>query len=391
MAFRSQTSVRWLTPRMAVGTVFFVFGATMGLWGGSLAEVARRAAVTPDDVGSAFVGYSAAGILGMAFIGRIGRQVSLRTRLLLLLALTAGCLAILLHVRTSVGLFAGLFVFSFMASSVDLVMNSEGLEVERDRGRPVLAGFHGLASLGVAAGAICGSFLSVTFGVSTTAAAGILLGMVAIAVVLAGTPNRGATHAVDAGSTWFRPSGTFVALGLIVGASIATEIAATMFSAQTMASQAPSLAAYAGAGATAFALFQGTMRLCGDRLRTAFGDSLLIRLSLATALVGLVVVSTSASVVQSAAGFAILGVGTAFIVPCGFATAAATAVAPSAAVLSMVSIITGLIRIPAPLAYGAVAEKTGFAPAFGIYAALIACALAGAIAIAARPSIRRPA
>jgi len=379
----------FVTPRTAVGTVFFVFGATMGLWGGSVAEVARVAAIRPEVVGSAFVGYNIAGILGMAIVGRIGRSISLKARLIALLALSAICLAGLFHVTSAWGLVVGLALFSFVAASVDLVMNSEGLEVERSYGFPVLAGFHGLASLGVAVGAICGSYLSVKFGLTVTAATSVLVFVVGIAAVLVGTPNRGATHAADAGSTWFRPSLAFIALGLILGASIAAEIASTMFSAQTLESQAPHLAAYAGAGATAFALFQGTVRLFGDRLRAIFGDAMLIRLSLATLLLGLVLVTMSSSFAASAVGFAVIGVGSACIVPCGFATAATMTTMPPAAVISMVAIITGTIRIPAPLAYGFLADRVGFSQAFGIFAVLAACALAGALLATAR--IRRPA
>jgi hypothetical protein len=382
---------RALSPRAAVATVFFVFGTTVGLWGGSVAEVARLAVVEPGVIGSAFVGYNIAGILGMAVSGRVGRSISLKVRLLGLLALTAICMALLFHVSSAPELIVGLFVFSFLASSVDLVMNSEGIAVERDLGRPVLAGFHGVASLGVAAGAISGSYLSVRFGVTATAFVSLCIFAFGIATVAMATPDRGATHDSRHGSTWFRPGPALLALSLIIGASIASEIASVMFSAQTLASQAPELAAYAGAGATAFALFQAAVRLRGDRLRAMFGDAMLIRISLATALVGLTLVSVSTSFVASAIGFAIVGIGTACIVPCGFAMAAAMSAMPAAAVISMVAIITGAFRIPAPLAYGFLAEESGFAPAFAVYAVLMAAALAGALFVMARTRIRRPA
>lgn len=379
-----------LSPRMAVGTVFFCFGATVGLWGGSVAEVARVGAISPDVIGSAFVGFGAAGILGMAVAGKIGKSVSLKARLIVLILLTAVCLATLFHVRSAASLIVGLSLFAFLSSSVDLVMNSEGLAVERDRGMPVLAGFHGLASLGLGCGSIAGSYLSVTFGLTVSAIAGLAVYGVGAAAVFIGTPNRGATQPSGGGSSWFVPEWPLVALSLIVGCSIAGEIASAMFSAQTLTSQAPALAAYAGAGATAFALFQAAVRMFGDRLRAMFGDQRLIRVSLATALLGFVVVTTSTSFAVSAIGFAIVGVGTACIVPCGFAMAAAMSARPAAAVISMVSIITGAIRIPAPLVYGWVAQSTGFAFAFIVFALLIAAALVLALAVG-RSRLRRPA
>lgn len=380
-----------LTPRMAVGTVFFCFGATIGLWGGSVAEVARVGAISPDVIGSAFVGFGVAGILGMAVAGKVGKSISLKARLIVLILLTAICLAALFHVRSAASLILGLALFSFLASSVDLVMNAEGLAVERERGFPVLAGFHGLASLGLGCGAIGGSYLSVSFGLTTTAIASLAVYGIGAAAVFIGTPNRGATQPSGGGSSWFVPQWPLVALSLIVGASIAGEIASAMFSAQTLTSQAPALAAYAGAGATAFALFQASVRMFGDRLRAVFGDARLIRVSLATALLGFVIVTTSNSFAISAAGFAVIGVGTACIVPCGFAIAAGMSARPAAAIISMVSIITGAIRIPAPLVYGWVAQTTGFAFAFIVFALLIAAALALALAAVGRSRLRRPA
>lgn len=377
-----------LTPRMAVGTVFFCFGALMGLWGGSLAEVARLASASPEAIGSAFFAYSIAGIVGMAFAGHIGRTISLKLRLLILLFASGTCLAALFQASDAATLIIGLSIFSFVASSVDLVMNAEAIAVEHERRHPVLASFHGLASLGVGCGAILGSYLSVTHGIMATTVAGCLITAAALAAVTFGTPNRGATHPEGHGSTWFLPAWPLVALGLIVGASIAGEIASTMFSAQALEGHAPNLAAYAGIGATAFAFVQGGVRLMGDRLRRMFGDERLIRISLATATVGFVVVTLSPTFAICAGGFALVGLGTACIVPSGFALAASMSARPAAAVISMLAIITGFARIPAPLIYGWVAESTSFASAFFIYALIAGAGLALSFALGARSLIR---
>ncbi|MGE0283123.1 MAG: MFS transporter [Rhizobiaceae bacterium] len=373
---------------MAVGTVFFCFGILMGLWGGSLAEVARLASASPETIGSAFFAYSIAGIVGMAFAGRIGRRISLKIRLLVLLLMAGACLAALFQVTNATALIIGLAIFSFVASSVDLVMNAEAIAVEHDRRHPVLAGFHGLASLGVGFGAIAGSYLSVTHGVAATTIANVVVTAAALIAVLFGTPNRGATHPVGHGSTWFVPAWPLVALGLIVGASIAGEIASTMFSTQALESHAPNLAAYAGIGATAFAFVQGGVRMVGDRLRRTFGDERLIRMSLATATVGFVVVTLSPTFTICALGFALVGLGTACIVPSGFALAASMSARPAAAVISMLAIITGVARIPAPLIYGWVAESTTFASAFLIYALIVAGGFALSFAVGAKSLVR---
>lgn len=378
-----------ITPRAAVGTVFLCFGLAFGLLGGSMAEISRITGTSAETLGSAFFGVNLAYVVGMAVAGRIGAAVSLKQRLLFLLAAAGACLFALFLAPSATGLVVVLFLHSFFASSVDLVMNSEAVAVERDLGRPVLSGFHGLASLGVGLGAISGSYLSVTVGVTGTAIASLLVHACAILAVVYGTPDRGPTQPADAGSSWFRPGFALIALSLVAGASMAGEMASMMFSAQTLTSQAPALAAFAGAGATAFALFQAAVRLSGDRLRAIIGDERLIRVSLAAALLGFMVIATSSSFASSALGFAIVGLGTACIVPCGFATAARMSAYPAAAVISMVSLITGVVRIPAPAAYGWLAEEIGFAPAYLLYAVLAAAALAVAFLALGRTLPRR--
>lgn len=370
--------ISFLTPRAAVAITFLCFGLGAGLWGGSVAEVSRIAQVSPSQLGAAFVGFAIAGILGMAVGGKIAGSVSLKHRLLVLLGLTGLCLAALLHAPSAAALTAGLFLFSFLGASVDLVMNAEGVAVEHDLGHPVLASFHAWSSIGVAAGAISGSWLSVRHGVGATALAGLAVYGTAIAVVAAVTPMRGATQAGGRAAGWFRPSVPLMLLGLIVGASISIELSVIMFSSNTLAALAPELAAWAGFGATLYAVLQGGVRFAGDRLRAAVGDARLIAMSLALVCAGLCIVMTAAAgggFPQSVLGFALVGIGTACIVPAGFALSPRFSGVSAVMAISMLSMIGAPFRIASPLTYGAAAERHGFSPAYAVFAALAALAL----------------
>lgn len=382
---------RSITPRFAVSAIFLAFGLLMGLWGGSLPEVARAADVDAQTIGSAYLAYAFAGLLAFVVSARIGGGVSLKHRLLIVLALTIACLFALFHVQSGWGLIGGLFLFAFLSSSVDLVMNSEAVAVERDLGTPVLSGFHGLASFGVAGGAIAGSFISAELGLTAAATAAVLVGAFAFGAIALGTPHRGATQPAGASSTWFRPGLPLVALALIVGASQSGEIASVMFSAKALAEQSPDLIAWSGVGATAYAFCQASVRMSGDRLRRAFGDAMLIRWALLIALSGFLIVSLSPALPVTVAGFAIVGIGTACIVPCGFAMAAGLSDRTAAAAISMLLIIGGLIRVPSPFVFGLVAEAAGFSRAFIVYGIIVAAALAIAWLALATPMRRRTA
>lgn len=359
----------WLTPRAAVAITFLCFGLGLGLWSGSVPEVSRNAGLSPEALGAAFVGFGIAGIVGMALAGRVLVKISLKRRLLILLALAALCLSVLLHAGSAAMLFTALFFFSFLIASVDLIMNSEGVVVEHEVGFPILSSFHAMSSIGLATGAILGSYLSVTFGVTITAIAGfIAYGMAMLAVVKA-TPDRGPTEA-ESRHSWFKPSATFILLSTIVGIAIAVEISAVNFSAKTLSAEAPALAAYAGTGATVYAVVQAITRFGGDFLRAKIGDEKLLVISLAIILIGLANVMLSFGFVHSIIGFAFIGLGTACIVPAGFALAPKLAPASAAAAISTLSMIGAPFRIVAPVIYGGISGVAGFLLGYGIYAAL---------------------
>lgn len=360
---------KWLTPHYAVAVTFLCFGLGIGLWSGSVPVVSLNANLSPETLGAAFVGFGIAGTVGFAVAGRVLVSVSLKRRLILLLALTALCLAVLLHSASALVLIAALFTFSFLAASVDLVMNSEGVAVERERAYPILSGFHAMSSVGLGFGALLGSYVSVNFGVTVTALAGFVAYGTAIACVIKATPDRGPTEATS-GQSWFRPSLTFVLLSLVVGIAISVELSTVMFSAKTLAAEAPALAAYAGTGATAYAMVQAVTRFGGDALRAKMGDEKLLVVSLGIILIGLVNVVISMSFAHAVTGFALIGLGTACIVPSGFALAPRLAPASAAAAISTLSVIGAPFRIVAPLAYGSISGMAGFSMGYGIYAAL---------------------
>ena len=82
------------------------------------------------------------------------------------------------------------------------------------------------------------------------------------------------------------------------------------------------------------------------------------------------------------AGFALIGVGTGAIVPCGFALAARQTAARPAVGLSSASLFSTLTRLPAPLATGAIAQSFSLPLAFAAFAVALAAASVGMAALA---------
>ena len=375
-----------MSARAAIIIIYACFGALLGLWGGSVAEVSRLAQSDAATQGIAITVFGIAGIVGMMFAGRIAVSVSVRTRMIAYFLLEGLALAVLLHAGSAAALIVGIFFFSMLAAAADLAMNAEGIAIEQDYGRATLSRFHAASSIGAASGAIAGSFVSVSFGVSATALLAALLVALSIALIVSCIEDRGPTETAGSGSTWFRPSVPLMVIAVVVGVSIACEIGAMLFSTQTLVAQAPAFAAFAGSAGMVHSLLQASVRYFGDGLRDTYGDRKVVRGSLALLTFGLLVVTFSGHPAQSILGFALIGAGTACLVPCGFALAKRYSGRSAAAAISMVSVIGGPFRIVAPFAYGTVAASTGFASGYGVYAAMALAAAILAFALLEKPA-----
>jgi MFS family permease len=365
-----------LTPRVAVAIVFFVLGLGLGLWSGASASILQRVGMSAPLFGVAMTLFAAVYLLAMSSGGLVSRRFPLRLSMLILTPLLGLATAGLLLSPSIPLLAVGLAVFGFVCGFLDVIMNAEGTRVEHDLGRTTLAMFHACASCGLSVGAILGSLIAVKVGDWASALLIVAASLLAASAVFAATPNRGLDQASAShrdGAVLF--TRTLVVIGLVVGVSIAGEVAAMTWSATLLQSEAPRLAAIAGLGAGFFAGCQALMRFFVDRPRRIFGDRRMIIASLAVAAIGFLIVAGDLGFAGGVAGFAIIGFGCGAVVPCGFALAVKRSSFSHSAALSTVALFTAVPRVPAPLAMGAIAKAVSIAAAFGLFAALLAAAI----------------
>jgi MFS family permease len=366
-----------LTPRSAVAIVFFVLGLGLGLWSGASASILQRVGMSAPFFGVAMTLFAIVYLAAMSSGGLVSRRFTLRQSMLALTPLLGAATAGLLLAPSIALLFVGLVVFGFFSGFLDVIMNAEGTRVEHDLGRTTFATFHACASCGLSVGAILGSLIAVNIGDWASALLVIVAASFAAGAVFVATPNRGldkasAAHRDDA----LLFTRTLIVIGLVVGVSIAGEVAAMTWSATLLQHEAPRLAAIAGLGAGFFAGCQALMRFFVDRPRRIFGDRRMIIVSLAVAAIGFLVVAINLGFAGDVVGFAIIGFGCGAVVPCGFALAVNRSSFSHSAALSTVALFTAVPRAPAPLAMGAIAKYVSISAAFGLFAALLAVAIA---------------
>lgn len=364
-----------LSARAVVTAVFFVFATGLGLWAGAIPALMRQAGLDVAGLGIALTLHTGAYIAAMAGGGQLARIVAPRRLMLLAMAANLPCFALLFAAGSPLWLTLALTAMGLGAGLLDLAMNTEGAAVEHDLGRPVLLSMHASASAAFALGALGGSLVGTAAG---PAWCGLLVLAVSLPVMWALHRLGPRPHPVVAplAVPAVRGAGHGVArVGIVLGLTIGAEMAAQMWSARFLERQATELAAFAGAGAAFFAGFQAVVRLLGDALRRRLGDPLVILVSLGVAALGFVTVATSSWFVQSLVGFALVGLGTACVVPCCFALIARRAAERAAAALGIASLVAGAIRLPTPLVLGTVAATWGDAQVFALVSAGLVIAL----------------
>jgi hypothetical protein len=367
---------------VAVAAMFFAFGIGAGLWGGASGAILIRAGVDAATFGVLLTVYTGAYLIAMSAGGAVAHRFGVGQALSVSAVIFGAALCALLDASTETWVAIALIVAGFLGGVVDLLMNAEGARIERRLGRPILARLHAAASAGMALGAILGSLIVVG---PAPWAAGVLaaLGLAGAGVAYhraarTDRPPVAAVGSIARSGLSFAPA--LIGLGVVVGVSIAAELAASVWSSLLLREEAPKLAAISGLGAAFFSACQAALRFNVDAIRLRVSDLRIIIASFAIAAAGFALVSVQAGFAASVAGFALIGVGTGPIVPCGFALAARQAAAGPAVGLASASLFSALTRLPAPLATGAIAQALSLSAAFAAFAlALVTTAAAVSI------------
>ena len=365
--------------QVSVAATFFALGIGIGLWGGASGAILIRAGVDAATFGVLLTVYTGAYLIAMSAGGALAHRFGVEQALPVSAIIYGATLCALLNASSEVWVAIALIASGFIGGVVDLLMNAEGARIERRLGRPILARLHGAASAGMALGAILGSLIVVG---PAPWAAGVLaaFGLAGAGVAYhraAGTdrPASAAIGSIGRSGLSFAPA--LIGLGVVVGVSIAAELAASVWSSLLLREEAPKLAAISGLGAAFFSACQAALRFNVDAIRLRVSDLRIIIVSFAIAAAGFALVGVQAGFAASVAGFALIGVGTGPIVPCSFGLVARQAAAGPAVGLASASLFSALTRLPAPLATGAIAQALSLSAAFGAFAvALVTTAAA---------------
>jgi predicted MFS family arabinose efflux permease len=358
--------------RRATAVVFAVHGCVIGSFAARIPWIAAHVGVGLGQLGVALLMPGVGAMVAMPFSGRLAHRYPLPP--LVTATIVAWCAALVLPaVATSfVVLCVVLLVFGAAAGLADMAMNAEGVLVEKLLGRSVMSSFHGFWSVGVLAG-------SAASAAASHSAVDTRLQFVVEALALAAVGAAAArfllddptTSETDAPPAFALPTRPVLLIGLVGLCAVFGEQAGTEWSAVYIRNELGGSASAAAFAVSAFAVTMAAARLVGDRDIRRLGPVRTVQLSGACAVVGAVAVVLAPDLAVGLAGFALLGIGVALVVPVVFAAAGRVGPHPARSIAGVagVAYASGLA---APGVIGGVAAVSSLTASFALVACLVA-------------------
>ncbi|MEV6523080.1 MFS transporter [Longispora sp. NPDC051575] len=361
-----------MSPRWAVLAVFAVHGTVSGSLAARMPWIAEHVGAGPGQLGVALTMPAVGALTAMPFAGRIVARLGGRRATQVLIAAWAAVLVLPALAPTLPALCAALLLAGMCAGTADMAMNAEGVAVEKLLDRPVLSGLHGGWSVGGLLAGGLGALLA-RAGVDARAHFAVLGAVLVVLGLVAGRslPPGPATRERTA---FALPRGAVLAIGLVGFCAVFAETATADWSALYLvrvlgSDQATGALAYAG-----FAAAMTCARFTGDAVVHRFGPVRTTAVAGAVGTLGGVLVVVAWAPWLAVAGFSLIGLGIATVVPLAFSAAGRTGGSGASgthAIAGVATIAYGA-GLAAPGVIGGLADVTSLTVSFAVITGLVA-------------------
>ncbi|MFI9596219.1 MFS transporter [Nonomuraea sp. NPDC052265] len=376
-----------MSPHRAIAAVFAAHGAVAGSFATRIPWLQEHVHLSAGMLGFALLCPSIGAFAAMPLASRLAHRFGSRATTRVLLTLWCGGLALPAFAPAPAWLFAIFLLYGASAGMCDVVMNAHGVTLERHLKKPVISGLHGMWAVGSLAAGGLGT-LAAHVGID----ARLHLGTVAaVLVVLGGIAGRGLlpdgpqAAGAPAPRRFALPSRAIAAIGVVGFCGTFAEGASSNWAAVYLTNVADAGPGVAAAGYTIFMLCMAGARLAGDRVVRLTGPVRAVRAGGIVAVAGGVLVVLARTPALGVAGFALVGLGVAVIVPLVFAAAGNAGPTPGEGVAG-VATITYLSGLTAPAVTGWVADSVSYPAAFTLITGVLVALTVLAPVLRPRPA-----
>jgi predicted MFS family arabinose efflux permease len=356
----------------ATRAAFLVPGFVVATWAPIVPFAKARTGLDDAMLGLVLLCLGLGSLLAMPAAGVLAARYGCRAVMLVTALAMSLVLPLLAMVPEAWMLGAALFAFGAAIGAMDCTMNIQAVLVERDAARPLMSGFHAFYSIGSLAGALCATLL-LTLAVPALAMTCVVALAMSLVALRAAPAWRG-ERAVPGAPLLALPRGVVAVVGAVCFVAFLAEGSMLDWSAVFLHEVRGVDASRAGWGFVAFNLAMTLARLAGDRTVARLGRA---RAVLAGGLLGgagLAIATLVPGFAAALAGYALLGVGCANIVPVMFTLAGAQTRMPTALAIPAVTTMGYAGVLLGPALIGFVADASSLAAAFLLVGGMLALA-----------------
>ena len=354
----------------ATRAVFFIGGFGAASWAPLVPLLKQRLAIGEDVLGMLLLCIGIGSLLTMPLSGaavvRLGcRKVLTSAAILYALLLLGLCTVSSLWLSIPL-----LLMFGAIMGCIDVVVNIQAVIVEKASGKRLMSGMHALWSVGGFAGAGLFGIWVGTLGlaplISTVIASCIIL------LILAGSTRHLLTYGGESGGRLLAiPRGIVTFIGIIACIAFLVEGAVMDWSGVFLTTVRHFDLSLSGTGFTMFSAAMLTMRLLGDWLVQKLGQQPVVIGGSLLTLLGFLTIIFAEKISFLYAGFFLVGIGSANIVPVFFSLIGKQHVMPVSLAVPAVSTLGYLGILMGPAVIGFIAHQTSLFAAFGLLAGLV--------------------
>ncbi|MPY59046.1 MFS transporter [Streptomyces spongiae] len=360
--------------RYAVAAVFAVHGAVTGSFATRVPWIQDHAGLSAGQLGLALAFTAFGASCSMPLAGRISHRFGSRTALRGLMVMWTLALVLPSVAPNMYTLCLAMFTYGATAGMADVAMNALGVEVEHRLGKSIMSGLHGMWSAGALIGSAAGTLAAHLGADARLHFALASASLTAIAVVVCHwVLDLQPAEDEEPPPRFALPPRSALLIGAVGFCAVFAEGASLDWSAVYLRDQLGTSDGLAAASTTGFMLTMAIARIAGDAVVNRFGAVRTVRAGGVLAALGGLLIVVSGHPAVAMAGFALLGLGIAVVVPLCFAAAGHSGPNPSQAIAGVATITytSGLI---APSMLGGIAQATSLVVSFGLVTVL-ACGL----------------
>ncbi|EPR67453.1 major facilitator superfamily [Cyclobacterium qasimii M12-11B] len=339
-----ESMVQLKTRRISAGAFFFLTGLCFSSWASRIPDFQQKFSLSEGQLGSVLLGLPLGSLLALPlaawavvkFGSRSVVMVGLSLYILVLVGIGFSMDAFFLSVMV--------FIFGMIGNMMNISLNTQALNLEKDYGRNILGSLHGLWSLAGFAGAGIGG-LMVYFKLSPFHHYSIvsLIGVFVIFTFRNGfVPEVQDKSNSVKGMVWRKPDKTLLRLGMVGFCGMMCEGCMFDWSGVYMNKVVMAPAYLVPTGYIAYMGSMAIGRFAADKLAHRFGMISVLQGSGILIFSGLVLSIAYPFVYTVIIGFLMVGLGTAAIVPLCFSLAANSTSLPTGIAIAMVSTISFL-------------------------------------------------